>query len=120
MANRNFAESVGLATRSDVTEWVAESPLFGPIEREVIALGRREAERWLRLPRLIVALLGRLLDLADARPLANPQLEALRRFAVRVRLADGMPPPGDVERFLSAGFSPVQVRAVAASLSSAR
>ncbi|QAY76556.1 hypothetical protein [Sphingosinicella sp. BN140058] len=120
MANRNFAESTGSATRSDATEWVAESPIFGPIEREVIALGRREAERWLRLPRALVALLGRLLDLADAKPLANPQLEALRRFSVRTRLTGGVPPPDDVERFLSAGFSPVQARALTASSFSAR
>jgi hypothetical protein len=121
MAKRNLAESGAIEGRVATAESVSDSLPFDRLELQVIALGRREAERWLHLPRLVLRALGRLLDLADARPLANPQLEALRRFAIWARLAGDAPPPAEIDRFLSAGFSPVQVRALTGrTLSSAR
>jgi hypothetical protein len=121
MANPDLAHSAAIVARVGTVESTSDSLPFDRLELQVIALGRREAERWLHLPRLVLRALARLLDLAEARPLANPQLEALRRFAVWSRLAGEAPPPAEIDRFLSAGFSPVQARALTGhSLSSAR
>lgn len=121
MANRNLADSGSSKDRVAPAESISDSLPFDSLQLQVIALGRREAEFWLHLPRLLVRALGRLLDLADARPLANPQLEALRRFALWARLAGEAAPPTEIDRFLSAGFTPVHVRALTGrALSSAR
>lgn len=46
--------------------------------------------------------------LRESRPIANPKLEALRRFAVEVTSTRGWPAPETVSRFTDAGYTPVQ------------
>ena len=94
---------------------------FSPIERRVIELARREdVARQLspmsRAGRFVEALFG----LELKRPLADPRLESLRRFASLAchhpdRLADS-----DFQDMLEAGFSPGQLRALVSHLSGRR
>lgn len=44
--------------------------------------------------------------LREGSELADPKLEALRVFAVKVNASRGWPEPGDVDALLSAGYSP--------------
>jgi hypothetical protein len=77
----------------------ATEPVFTPLELHVLALAARDAA-W--SVRIVEALFG----IRRPNPLANPRLEALRRFAVIVRNLRGSPPAAEIEAFLAAGFSP--------------
>lgn len=76
------------------------------IELAVIALSRHDplpqAKEQGRFSALVF---GRRPQLA----LANPRLEALRRYAIVVRLTRGVPQEAERARVLNAGFDPTQI-----------
>ena len=94
------------------TAQTAIAARFTPLEARVITMAdhdRLETGRPLsRLGRAFDAIFG----IKRAAPLADPKLEALRRFTVVARLAEGRLPEREIEAFTAAGFSPLQARAL--------
>src|SRR5687768_385210 len=79
---------------------VKAAPAFTPIERSVIALARIENPSSAR-PRKVLSRLGEILfGISPSKPLANPRLEALRRFAILARASHGNPPEHEIDSFL--------------------
>ena len=96
----------------------APSPGLSPLERSVVRLSLRDARSTLSAsPRWLAGIRG-LLGFASPNALADPRLEALRRFAVLTRL-DGVAAGEEQARFLAAGFDPVQADQVAAMVAGA-
>ncbi len=106
MAYRAFDEwqHVAAAEPPRIAAQNGSAPLFTPIERSVIELARLDALSSVR-PRPVLARLARWFGVGMANPLANPRLEALRRFAILARWSHGNPPPREIEHFLAAGFT---------------
>ena len=85
---------------------------FAPIERNVIALAAHDPVASVAAPGRFGRLLRRWLGLAPPNQLADPRLEALRRFAVLARAAPDRIHLSEVRRFLAAGFTVAQARSV--------
>ena len=112
MANRDSAAPFA-STAAEITGTpVGEFAPFEPNELQVIALARMEAQHGAGEPGKLARKLARWFGLPVATALANPRLEALRRFALRAFRGDGFPSASEVENFLSAGFSALQARAL--------
>ncbi|MGF7150549.1 hypothetical protein FHS96_004207 [Sphingomonas zeicaulis] len=93
-----------VATATVAAPAVDDEPVFDALEERVIALAAADT-RWSVRPRGVLGrLVERLFGFAPANPLADPRLEALRRFAVIARTSRGRPPEDEVASFLSAGF----------------
>jgi len=94
-----------------------QTPPLSRLEWQVVSLALREAESCgcggvappSRLSRLWAALTGR----EQARPLADPRLETLRRFVCRLRWNDAAAEKLGQE-LVDLGYSPNQVNAIAA------
>jgi len=84
----------------------ATEPVFTPLELHVLALAARDAAWSVRPRTRFVRIVEAMFGIRRPNPLANPRLEALRRFAVIVRNLRGSPPAAEIEAFLAAGFSP--------------
>ena len=84
---------------------VAPAPAFTPVELSVIGLARVDGLATLRPRNWLTRLAERLFGVGRPNPLADPRLEALRRFALIVRNHRGDPPQGEIDRFLAAGFT---------------
>jgi len=82
-----------------------DAPAFAPIERSVIALAAHDTQWSVRPRSLIVRFVEALFGFHPANPLADPRLEALRRFAVLARIARGALPAAEIDAFIAAGFS---------------
>lgn len=89
-------------------------PVFTPLELSVVALAARDTAWSVRPRTRFVRIVEALFGIRRSNPLANPRLEALRRFAVIVRSMRGRLPASELEAFLAAGFPP----GAAAALSS--
>ncbi len=83
----------------------APAPAFTPVELSVISLARVDGLATLRPRNWLTRLAERLFGVGRPNPLADPRLEALRRFALIVRNHRGDPPQGEIDRFLAAGFT---------------
>lgn len=98
----------------------AHAARFTPVEARVIALADSDRLESVsgrsRFGRLIDAVFG----IRRSNPLADPRLEALRRFTVLARLSDGRLPTAEIERFVAAGFSAAQARALQVRAATAR
>lgn len=98
-----------LAATSYSTPSVAPAAVFYGVERQVIALARRD-DRWSLLDvsdwraRIVRWLSGR----RPVNRLANARLEALRRFAIVLRVKRGKVADAEIQSFLEAGFTAVQ------------
>lgn len=78
---------------------------LAPIERSVIQLARTDRASSLRTPGRIAAALGWLIGWTPASKLADPRLEALRRYAVSFRLRGDALPAEEADRLIGAGFA---------------
>lgn len=108
MAYRDFAEPFVPALDIESGEKGGKGAPFDPSELQVIALARMEAERRLLQPGRLGNFLARWFGFHIANTLANPRLEALRRFTLRARQTGGRLPLPEIEQFLAAGFSTLQ------------
>ncbi|HTU09618.1 MAG TPA: hypothetical protein VMG08_01870 [Allosphingosinicella sp.] len=90
----------------------AETETFAPLEQTVIALAEADPVASLGAPSRFARLFERWFGFKRHNPLADKRLEALRRFAVLARVAAGRLPAEEVKRFLAAGFSLSQARAL--------
>jgi hypothetical protein len=92
---------------------------FDAVERTVLALaasGSRECGQITgnAISRAYRWILGRLMEDANVKPLANERLEALRLLACASLATGGKPNPGRIEAALAAGVTREQVDAVCA------
>lgn len=74
------------------------------IERQVILLARSDPASSLRRPGRVDAVLTWLFGWKRVSGLADPHLEALRRYAVAFRLRGDAVPADETQRLLGAGF----------------
>jgi hypothetical protein len=88
-------------------------PVFTPAERHVIAVARIDGPGSVRPRTVLTRLAGALFGMNPPNPLADPRLEALRRFAVLARVSGGDVPRHEIDRFLAAGFTPGAALALA-------
>ncbi|WP_066719052.1 hypothetical protein [Sphingomonas pituitosa] len=79
-------------------------PHIAPLERQVVQLSRLDGRATLRAPGRIDALIGLLFGGQRTNGLADPRLEALRRYAVMFRLQGEALPQAETDRLLGAGF----------------
>ena len=87
-----------ITPRHDVVHAVA------PIEREVVQLASRDSRWSLRTPGRIDKALEWVFGWKPTNRLADPRLEALRRYAVMFRLHGDRLPTEETSRLLAAGF----------------
>jgi hypothetical protein len=81
------------------------APMFTRSEYQVIELARRDSVWSIRPRSLLVRLFGRLFGIHPQTALAEPRLEAVRRFAVAARARGTMPDDGEYRLFEAAGFT---------------
>jgi hypothetical protein len=113
MAYRDFGASA-VAHRTEIESPAAESNevRFAPLELQVIGLAEADPVASIGAPTRFARWFERWFGFERPAPLADARLEALRRFAVLVRVTGGRLPREDVERFLTAGFTLLQARAL--------
>lgn len=112
MAYLDFAAAGGATELSMLRVPTAPVEEFSSLEWTVIELARREPLASLREPTRFAMGLARFLGRAIARPLADPRLEALRRFAVHAWRHGFVLPSSELTRFMTAGFSAEQAEAL--------
>ena len=112
MADRDSAASFASATAKNSNSRLGQFSPFDLNELQVIALARIDAERHVGERGRLAKRFARWFGLPTVTGLANPRLEVLRQFALRIFRGDGFPPAADLENFLSAGFSALQARAL--------
>ncbi|MBY8822364.1 hypothetical protein [Sphingomonas colocasiae] len=81
-------------------------PVFSALEMSVVALAARDTAWSVRPRTRFVRIVEALFGIRRSNPLANPRLEALRRFAVIARTVRGAVPAPELQAFFAAGFSP--------------
>ncbi|SFR81821.1 hypothetical protein [Sphingomonas jatrophae] len=85
---------------------VAEAVRFSPVELRAIGLGEQvDVARERRRGGWLGRTLGVLFGIEPARPLADPHLEALRRFASKARYHRDLMGREDVEALVAAGYT---------------
>ncbi|MFW2831227.1 hypothetical protein [Sphingomonas sp. ID0503] len=82
------------------------------LERCVVVLSRRDRPVPGKLAEKAQRIARTLFGTRPANTLADPRLEALRRFAISLRLGDGMAGESETVRFLSAGFRREQIETI--------
>ncbi len=85
---------------------------FAQIERNVIALAAHDPVASIEPPGRLAGLLRHWLGLEPPNQLADPRLETLRRFTILLRAAPDRIRMPEVRRFLAAGFTTSQARAL--------
>jgi hypothetical protein len=87
-------------------------PLLERVERDVLLASRRDRPASLKRTGLLGRWGNRLFGFEEVNRLADPRLEALRRFAVLLRRRGERLSAQEGARILAAGFSPAQVAEV--------
>ncbi len=108
MAYRNFSETLDI----DATTNTSITASLTSLEWLIVALAQRDPLSSIEKPGRIAMMLGALFGDRPNPQLADPRLEALRRFAVLVRNLRDRLPGEETARFLAAGFSSAQARLV--------
>lgn len=108
MAYRNFSE-VGLDMAAG-TAAAVDAPAFSDLEWTVIEIARQDPLSSIDPPGRFAGKLAWLMGSERRLPLADPRLEALRRFVVVERNLGNHLPDQEVARFVGAGFTRGHVR----------
>lgn len=109
MAYRNFSEIAVAQPMPAELPAPLQPAGFSPLEWVVVALAQHDPLSSLESPGRIAVALGLLFGRQTNPRLADPRLEALRRFVVAARHFGHRLPHGEVTRFVEAGFSRAQV-----------
>jgi hypothetical protein len=115
MAYLNFDPIAGTAPAWSHAP-VAKEEGFSPLEWTVIALAKRDRIASLSEPSRMARALGGLFGRGTDSRLADPRLEALRRFAVHAWHRGYVLPVSEIKRFVSAGFSTDQAETLLGSV----
>jgi len=99
---------------------IPASPLVQRVERDVLLASRHDRPSSLRRTGLIGRWSNRLFGFEEVNRLADPRLEALRRFAVLLRRRAEHLPASEEARILAAGFSPAEVAEIRRLIESER
>lgn len=99
MAYRNF---------TDIAD--AEAQGFTELEWSVVAIARRDPLSSIGTPGRFASKIDAFLGKRRTPPLADPRLEALRRFVVADQHMGKYLPDSEIARFVSAGFSQAHVQ----------
>ena len=100
-----------------------ESPAeaaFGPLELQIISLAEADPVASIGPPTRFARFFERWFGIDRPKPFADARLEALRRFAVLVRVTGGQLPGEETKRFLAAGYSRLQAHILQQRAASAR
>lgn len=109
MAYRNFSEIAVANTSRDNVPPAIEQAGFAPLEWIVVALAQRDPLASLKTPGRMAIALRVLFGGRSNSPLADPRLEALRRFVIITHHLGDRLPPAEVTHFLEAGFNRAQM-----------
>jgi hypothetical protein len=113
MAYRAFGGSdPASAKEAESRETTPNGPRFAPLELKVIGLAEADPVASIGPPTRFARWFERWFGFERASPLADARLEALRRFAVLARVTGGQLPREEIERFVAAGFTQLQARAL--------
>ena len=93
---------------------------FSALEWHVVALAARDSLASLREPGAVSRAFGSLFGTGRQSRLADPRLEALRRFAVHAWHRGYALPVSELDAFVEAGFAMDQAETVIASVTGAR
>jgi len=93
---------------------------FGPLELQVISLAEADPVASIGPPTRFTRFFERWFGIDRPTPFADARLEALRRFAVLARVTGGQLPGEEIVRFLGAGFTRLQARALQQRAAAAR
>lgn len=111
MAYRNYPETDVVARPLGAAPVAAaEAAGFSELEWSVIEIARRDPLTSIEAPGRFAVTLANLLGRRPALPLADPRLEALRRFVVVSHHLRDRLPDREIARFQQAGFSRAHVR----------
>jgi hypothetical protein len=94
-----------VAATDPAAEIASKHARFSPLEWSVIALARRDTLSSLDRPGRLAMALGTIFGGRRNPQLADPRLEALRRFAVMLRHLRDRLPDRELVRFIKAGFT---------------
>ncbi|MDH7640924.1 hypothetical protein [Sphingomonas oryzagri] len=100
------------STRFAVSVPVPACVALARVERDVLLASRRDRVSSLRGNSPPSRWIARLFGIEPANRLADPRLEALRRFAVLLRRRGDRLPATEQTRIVAAGFTPLQVAEV--------
>jgi hypothetical protein len=92
----------------DFTTLLPAPPKLGRLERDVVMLARHDRLSSLQPAGRLARVGRRLFGLAGANRLADPRLEALRRFAV-IEIRTGSAGNHEIGRLADAGFSEIEI-----------
>lgn len=90
--------------RHSAIQGSGRGPRLSPLERQVVMLSLGDPLSSLRKPSKWGARWRKLLRIELANPLADPRLEALRRFSVMMRTTGYSMPGEEYRRLIEAGF----------------
>lgn len=85
------------------------APPFSDLELRVIVLSKSEAASSLEPPSRLSAFIAAIFGIKRANTLADPRLEALRRFTILTRTLGDRLADVEVNAFLQAGFDRMQL-----------
>lgn len=97
--------AIAAPVRGPVDEVRAAASQVTPLERRVVRLAFADARSSLETPGWIATMMRRLFSVKSVNRLADPRLEALRRFVVMYRMCGEALPVEEVDRLLGAGFA---------------
>ncbi|PZU48196.1 MAG: hypothetical protein DI568_08075 [Sphingomonas sp.] len=121
MAYRNFSElaevdlSFGDLIVGTRAAAAPDTPAFTDLEWSVVEIARRDPLSSIEAPGRFAGKLASLLGTPRSLPLADPRLEALRRFVVADHHLRDRLPDSQVAQFISAGFTRDHVRLLRSS-----
>jgi hypothetical protein len=98
--------------RAGIVVAVRSGQALDELERRVVLLSRRDPRPAGRIGRAAARAAHILFGGRETAGLADPRLEALRRFAVLLRIGGGHVASVEIERFVAAGFAEAQIDAV--------
>ncbi|PTQ09835.1 hypothetical protein CLG96_11720 [Sphingomonas oleivorans] len=106
MAYRQFDDAWAIPALDDPPVAPAARPQcrFSETELRVLHLSRRDPLTSIMPAGPVRRMIGRLLGLAQAAPLADPRLESLRRLGILLRERGYAIAPSEIDRFVAAGF----------------
>ncbi|TPE63719.1 hypothetical protein FJQ54_02365 [Sandaracinobacter neustonicus] len=114
MAFRTFSDTADMDMAAGISARI-DAASFTDLEWSVVDIARRDPLSSIQAPGRFAGKMAALLGSRRSLPLADPRLEALRRFAVVDHHLRERLPDSEVAHFVGAGFSMAHVRLLRSS-----